>query len=417
MIDLSRLSITISVKVDSPDRLRNLSLVLEYFRTFFANFDVIIVEQSDGEAQCADFAEAGIRHFLLKSQDCHYKTRNLNLGASISARPYIMMCDADCFVAPSCLEDAIERLDSGVEFLSPYNGIFVEVDRKFVTGDFDLKELLAKLPFFDKMYDLRPERYDFTVARPFHGNINSDATGGIMMYRREPFFMIGGFNENFVSYGFQDMELHVRIERLGYKLHRLTRYNCYHLPHERQIDSRYNNFLPINETEFEKISSMPKERLEEYSQRRHREIVLNPQHEYRLDNSSRQYSFARLDHNKRELSEVSTVFAIAPSDNTGPVLGFSNVSEYLEEHFNNYEVIIVEIGSRKFKYLPNRKNVVYRWLPHGHSLDEAVELGKSISTRKLKDVHILNGTIDSASILSKYAKLIESQDSDTASVF
>jgi Predicted glycosyltransferases len=410
MIDLSKLSITFSVKIDSPDRLRNLALVLRFFKTFFTNLEIIIVEQSDGEPQCLQFAGPGIKHFLLRTEDCHYKTRNLNLAASISSRPYVMMCDADCFVPPQCLEDAIERLDSGVEFLSPYNGVFVEVDQKFVSDDLDFEDLLKKLPHFDKAYDLRPDRYDFTVARPFHGNINSDATGGIMIYRREPFFLIGGWNENFVSYGFQDMELHVRIERLGYKIHRLSKYNCYHLPHERNIDSRYNNFLSVNETEFQKISSMPQQRLAEYSQRRHREIVFDPQYEFRLENTSVQYSFCRLDNNRRDLSDVSTIFAIALNEGTGPVLGFTNVSEFMEEHFNNYEIIIVEIGSRKFKYLPNRKNVVYRWLAHGHSLEEAVELGTKLSTRKSKDVHVLKGTIDSASILSKYAEMIEAQD-------
>jgi hypothetical protein len=410
MIDLSKLSVGFSVKIDSPDRLRNLSLVLRYFQTFFHGYEIIIIEQAHDEGQCHTLAGPGIRHVLLKTADCHYKTRNLNVAASLSTRPYLMMCDADTFVPPDALKDAVGRLDEGVAFVSPYNGIFAEVDQRLIHSDLDFEELLKVLPHFSKTYDLHPERYDFTLARPLHGNINSDATGGVLLYRKEPFVLIGGWNENFISYGFQDMEMHMRIKRLGYKLEKLSKYNCYHIPHERTVDSRYNNFQSINQNEYEKVSTMPVELLAEYGIRGFRDISLDAIHEYRLVNNQAQYNFCKLDNDKYDLTKLSTVFAVTLKESR-MVVGFLNILEYMEQYFNNYDIIVVEVGTRNFKYLPNRKNVCYRWLPHGHSVDEAVSCGLGLSRRELVDVHILNQVIDAASILAKYSELLQ-QDRD-----
>ncbi len=51
---------------------------------------------------------------------------------------------------------------------------------------------------------------------------------------------------------------------------------------------------------------------------------------------------------------------------------------------------------------PNRKNMVYRWLPHGSSLDVALSLGHEVATRPNRESHTINGTIDAADILRPY---------------
>lgn len=410
LIDLSKLSVGISVKIDGPDRLRNISLVVRFFRTFFRNLEIIIVEQSDAEAQCAHLAGDGVKHFWLRTKDCHYKPRNLNLAASLSCRPYLMMCDAHTFIKPECMTEAIKLLDEGAEFVSPYNGIFVEVNNAFACDDLDFKDLLDKLPYFGKLYELRPDRHDFSVARPLHGGVKSDATGGIMMYRREPFFLIGGWNENLISYGFEDMELHARIERLGYEIHRIINHNCYHLPHQRSIDGRFNSLHAVNQHEIDRVTTMPVELLSQYCQRRFREVELDVNCEFRLVNNWQQYSFERVNPNRQNLSNLSIVIAINHAD-SGPIVSFINVLEYIEEHFNDYEIIIVEIGSSKFKYLPNQKNVVYRWLQHGHSIADAVSCGIKTASRDEKEIHVIDGAIDSTKILRHYAERHESQTS------
>ncbi len=108
LIDLSLLSVGISVKVDSSDRLRNLSLVVRYFRTFFSNIELIIVEQDAEGGRCAHLAGDGVKHYLLRTADCHFKSRNLNLAASLSTRPYLKMCDRRHF-SPSTMSQRCNR--------------------------------------------------------------------------------------------------------------------------------------------------------------------------------------------------------------------------------------------------------------------------------------------------------------------
>ncbi len=137
----------------------------------------------------------------------------------------------------------------------------MEVDERLITPDLNFRELLPMLPHFHKLYEFRKDRYDFTNTRPLYGGVKFDATGGIMLYRRETFFLIGGWNENFISYGYEDMEMQARIGALGFTLHRLSEYNCYHIPHERNRDSRYNNLVSVKQIEYEKVCAMPPERL------------------------------------------------------------------------------------------------------------------------------------------------------------
>src|SRR5271155_275127 len=124
MRDLSKLSIICSVKLDSADRLRNVTILLRYFRTFFVNYELILVEQGSEQTALADLANGtpGIIHHFLRSDNCHYKTRNLNLAVGLSTREFLLMCDVDALLPPDAIIAGLEKLSASASFVYPYNG-------------------------------------------------------------------------------------------------------------------------------------------------------------------------------------------------------------------------------------------------------------------------------------------------------
>jgi hypothetical protein len=77
-----------------------------------------------------------------------------------------------------------------------------------------------------------------------------------------------------------------------------------------------------------------------------------------------------------------------------PVSGLLELLDYLEASFDNYEIIIVELVSRRFKYLENKKNLRYTWLNHEHSMEDGAAMGSSLTSRTEVHISFMDGTLD-----------------------
>jgi hypothetical protein len=406
-IDLSDLSVISSVKIDSADRLRNLKLFLRFFEQFFRNYEIVLVEQDlESKAEAAIKSSNNIKHFLRQSDGCHYKTKNLNLATAISTRKFIMMCDVDVFVPPQGVAASVNLVRSGARFVAPYNGVMVEVKRNLIRSDLDFEQLLRKLKFVDRYFDLKIANYDFTDFVPIYGCSKYESLGGAILYERESFYRAGGWNENIVSYGFEDMEFFYRVEKLGSRIERISAVNCYHLEHARRLDSVYNEFYRSNEREYDKVTKMPIDELRKYAHNGFRQILLDHQLELKIENSPSEFSMRTCAITKIDLSAIAIVIALdcsAPDE----WLDLDSVLDYLEKYFRSYSVLIVEIASRKFKYLNNKKNVQYIWLGQGHILDDAEQAAVSSTDRRIVDVNRCTGREDLSSFKVKYEQLLK----------
>jgi len=395
------------VLIDSSDRLRNLDLFLRFFETFFENYEIVLIEQglkSHVEELIKD--RKGIRHFLIKTRGCHYKTRNLNRAAALATRDLIMMLDVDAFIPPDGISASIELMRSGADFVAPYNGVMVEIKRERIDRGVDFLKLMPELSFIDIQFDLNLPEGNFTDFVPIYGCSKYEALGGAVFYRREPFFLAGGWNENFVSYGFEDMEFMRRIAELGYKVDRVRTVNCYHFEHSRGPDSYYNNFYRSNEQEYERVSAMTRPQLRSYVDKGFRNLELDSRLDLVIVNTRENFSMQTQQPTRVDLSNVATVLALQYNP-TSPRPDLDAMLDYFEEHFDNYLVVMIEVGDRKFKYLRSKKNIQYLWLPSGHTLDKAVQAAASRVSRRFIDKWNLREQKDIAPLMAKYASLLE----------
>jgi predicted glycosyltransferase involved in capsule biosynthesis len=117
-------------------------------------------------------------------------------------------------------------LRSGTDFVYPYDGRFARVprsERKTITKHLDVGMLKSKYTGMNK------------------GDMVS--VGGAIAYNKKSFINAGGENENFISYGAEDLERFYRFKTLGYEVERVNG-ALYHLDHAITIDSsnKHNDF-------------------------------------------------------------------------------------------------------------------------------------------------------------------------------
>jgi hypothetical protein len=90
------------------------------------------------------------------------------------------------------------------------------------------------------------------------------SVGGAIGYLKKSFINAGGENENFISYGAEDLERNYRFKTLGYEVERVKG-ALYHLDHAITLDSsnKHEDF-EANKKEYEKVSKMNKAELADY---------------------------------------------------------------------------------------------------------------------------------------------------------
>ncbi len=361
-IDTSDLSIVFSIKIDSADRLENLRLNLAYIGVFFQNCEVIIVEQ-DQKSQIAELVSnrPGVQHYFIPSGDAHYKTRNLNHATNLATRSLVMMCDCDVICPPEALARALQRLREDAAFVSPHNGLLVNISKQFIRQAKSVSELVAGLVYFPKNFNLDLERFDYTHMAPLYGCSTYNSTGGCILYRKKDFYLIGGWNTNFFSYGFEDMEFVHRLQKLGYRLEMLDDNNLYHFDHERKSDSVYNNFFRSNEAEWENVVAMDEAQLTQYALNGFRKLTLTNARQVHITNTAGEYSIRSREIDKIDLGALSIILPLCVAD-PAELPALEVFLDYLEEYYKDYVVLMVEGQYRNCKYLHNKKNTQYLWL-------------------------------------------------------
>ena len=161
---------------------------------------------------------------------------------------------------------------NGSHFVQVFNGILVELSSEFVDNDMKFPQVLDQLRYFPPSYQGSPDRYHHQHMHPIYGNHKYLATGGATLCQRHAFNLVGGWNENFISFGFEDQEFCERIRKLDSELERIDGYNAYHMEHPRLNDSVYNNYYRSNESEYLRVLEMDAATLQDYANKGFRSI-------------------------------------------------------------------------------------------------------------------------------------------------
>jgi hypothetical protein len=252
--DLSDLSVVIPIKIDHQDRLDNLKCVVTFFNKYFINYELIIIEQST-EQRC-NFLEnqSNINYEFRQKEGLIHRTVMLNDGFKKSNRKFISSYDTDVIFNPSAIGVTMDFLRKGEVFVFPYNGIFVNVSGHWKQHYINHTDCDAYPKY---THGNIPPVDGFSILHP-------SSVGGAVFFNKEVFMKHGGYNKKFIAWGFEDNELVTRYSKLGYNIKRVDEYCLYHLNHFRGADSTASTHYGNNQKEFNRVTSMTLEYLQNY---------------------------------------------------------------------------------------------------------------------------------------------------------
>jgi predicted glycosyltransferase involved in capsule biosynthesis len=241
IINAEDLSITIPVRIDSPQRLANLVVCTQAL--LHATTSRIIV----GINQPSDItAHLDPRIEVVRVDDPldanFHRTRILNDLARLVDSKFIANLDCDIVVPAAQWQRALKFLrERETDLVYPYDGNMVEIPHSF-------------FPWLEQ------NRLD-SMPQALRVLIHPNSVGGCVLWRRESFIACGMENEHFVSWGHEDDERLARALVLGLTVERVPG-SVFHLRHPRGKDSndRHQHY-ESNLKEFQRISKMDKEDL------------------------------------------------------------------------------------------------------------------------------------------------------------
>jgi hypothetical protein len=240
-IDLKDTTFIIPVKYDHPHREENMLLCIEFLQKYF-DTNIIVGEMGSH----FKYLENNVRRVEFDLKYFH-RTKMLNELTCLAETPYVINYDADVFISPVQLFLAIDKLRKGVDFVYPYDGRFARVPRTEINTIYKYKDVGQ----LKKEY-VGTRKQDFL------------SVGGAIAYNKKSFIDAGGENENFISYGAEDLERKYRFETLGYKVERIKG-KLFHLDHYISLDSSNTHpHFKANQNEWQKVQKMSKAELQEY---------------------------------------------------------------------------------------------------------------------------------------------------------
>lgn len=251
-LDLENCSIVVPIYIDCPERLEHLQFIYSYFEKHFKGYELIVVEQ--GKVSKAPTHPA-LR--FVKSDQNFSPAAASNIGAGFVTKSYFCKCDVDAFVAPKALFEAFERLkkEADLSMIFPYNGISFTVQNDF------RKEMMRSFDF-TKLPSISKEEIATWSGKDLYIK-NGHSTGLIHCFNTSLFKKFGGYNEEFIGWGYEDDEIVARFEKLS-RVEYLETFNGYHLDHPRipgdPLQAFKNQFLS------QVVKNMDSEDLLEYIQ-------------------------------------------------------------------------------------------------------------------------------------------------------
>ena len=254
-LDLSDCTIVIPLHIDFPERLEHLRFLLRYFTKFFINHQLILVEQDVKSKIDFPLPPEADLEFITSEEDFSI-TRVSNSGAELVKTAFFCKCDTDLLVHPKAIFDAFERLktDSSTSLVLPYNGISFNLTSP-------LKEDLMHSCDFQKLPCIQREEIASFSSPHLHLKCG-DSQGLIHCFRTSVFKTLGGYNEEFIGWGYDDNEVLARFKGLGHPKEMLKGYNAFHLDHPRMYGGEFQ--VLQNFHRWQRVEKMPRDELVDY---------------------------------------------------------------------------------------------------------------------------------------------------------
>ena len=264
----------IPLRVETPDRLRNIITVLLYFLKnikapiIIKEFDTESIYEASVLPQISQVATeeelSQITHVFEQSDDIvFHRTRLIN--DMIMMADTTNVCNYDCDVILPFQTHFYANTFLCKGYLPP--------DAPEGTP---LQPVKVVYPYGFGMFQQQVFADDQTVSNFINSNFNFHAFNGKMrpydakfgfcqFFNKEEYIRLGMENENFISYGYEDDERYHRFNMCS----DVVRINdtIFHLEHKRSQNSWFTNpHIEGNRKEWEKLKFYGKEKIEEYYQ-------------------------------------------------------------------------------------------------------------------------------------------------------
>ena len=253
---LDNTTFIIPLRIESPDRLRNIITTTIFL---LSHFDAkVMIQEEDTESKFFTQAFPQIEqvvksksliHIFKESNDpTFHRTRILNDMTMAAETEVVVNYDCDILLKPAVYVKAEEMILNGeYDCIYPYGmgnwqyqvRATDELVSNFINMDFDFTVLEKGSSIYDAKY------------------------GFCQFFNRQKYIDLGMENENFIAYGYEDDERFYRFSKLA-KTVRFESY-VYHLEHGRTQNSWFTNpHIQNNKKLWEEISQMKEAELIHY---------------------------------------------------------------------------------------------------------------------------------------------------------
>jgi predicted glycosyltransferase involved in capsule biosynthesis len=236
--DLAGFSFILHYRKDSADREQNLRRILKFLRDNFIAEIVIINDEKNIDNPPTWIKEWADQLLICHNDDEFRKSYCYNEAASKAKGDIFCFWDVDVMVDPKFVWESYLRIDRGFQdHIYPFNGTFIDVQKLLFPW--------LENYHFDQMMGLWGDKdEDLHFA-------SGESPGGCNMITREAFEKIGGYDQRFIGWGFEDTDFMQRSK----KMNRVSRIMdddaiCWHFNHEaiRTENPHYmRNLLIYNE--------------------------------------------------------------------------------------------------------------------------------------------------------------------------
>lgn len=226
-LDLTKTTFIIPVSIESVDREINTRITLLYL-TKYLDTNIIVLEHDIISPKMGRIIrELGLQNkvkYIYSDDDkiIFHRTKFLNQMLDLVTTPVTVNYDVDILLEPETYFESQEKILDGCDLIYPYGfGKF----QKSIYGSG--RDKLIREMSLDSLSDT-----DVLLSESKYGHCQFFNTKS---YRN------GGMeNENFISYGPEDIERAYRFEKLGYNVSWCENY-VYHIEHTRGINSSEKN--------------------------------------------------------------------------------------------------------------------------------------------------------------------------------
>lgn len=240
--------IKISLIIPAYKKTNFLEAVLESINyQTYKNFEVIVAEDDDTLGEFIENIKKRLNYTLFHVQqkdEGYQRNKALNNGVKISTGELIVVIDQDCMIHPKFLE----AYANNYEKADLFTGRRVNLGPKFTERV--LKEKRRKISLISLILsDSSSKKYPEALYLPWL-NIkrNSRILGSNFGIKKEFLLKINGFDEDYIGYGFEDVDLEKRCRLAGGKVtsmkNKAIQYHLYH-PEPQGSTEGYNKNVEI----------------------------------------------------------------------------------------------------------------------------------------------------------------------------